>query len=139
MDSPDEALNPVDKIHIKTFDEIEIFGRNQESIEFRLEQLSEEWELERFCEFTIASLSLLGILLALLLHFSWLLLTVSILLLSMAHALYDRPSFMFYYFRRKGKRTRKEIEEERHALKALRGDYQSILDPADALQSAMKE
>jgi len=42
-------------------------------------------------------------------------------------------------FRRMGKRTRHEIEEERHALKALRGDYDRVFSTSEALEDAMKD
>jgi hypothetical protein len=43
------------------------------------------------------------------------------------------------YFRKLGFRTRAEIEKERYALKAIRGDFKYLLDVPNAVWNAVNK
>jgi hypothetical protein len=74
-------------------------------------------------------LALSGVALAALHDRRWLILPAVVLGLLLEHALHGWcPPVPV--LRRLGVRTRKEIERERYAMKALRGDFAAVLHPA---------
>ncbi|WP_342347875.1 hypothetical protein [uncultured Nitrospira sp.] len=95
------------------------------AIECRLKELDQEWDIERVLEANAASISLLGIGLGALYHRRWFLLPAAVAGFLLQHAIqgWCPPVPVF---RRLGIRTPDEIQQERHALKALRGDYRDI-------------
>lgn len=101
-----------------------------EAIERRLRELDEEWDIERALEANAASFSLLGLTLALAHDRRWLALPIGVAAFLLQHALqgWCPPVPVF---RRLGFRTAAEIAEERHALKALRGDFAALADGTD--------
>lgn len=96
-----------------------------EAISRRLEELDREWDVERTLEVNAATLTAVGAGFALLVdrRFAVVPLVVGGFLLQHALQGWCPP---LPVLRRMGVRTQSEIEEERHALKALRGDYQSV-------------
>ena len=92
-----------------------------EAVTARLGELDREWDTDRVLELEAAGMGLLGLALA-----AWkprlLLLPGVVALGLMLHATTGRYPLM-PLFRRLGVRTAREIERERHALKALRGDF----------------
>lgn len=101
---------------------VSYFARHPEEIGQRLEELDREWDIERVLEANAASFSLAGAALAATADRRWLLLPAGVAAFLLQHALQGWcPPVML--FRRLGVRTAREIEEERHALKYLRGDY----------------
>jgi hypothetical protein len=96
----------------------------------RLETLDTEWDIERTLEVNAASLASLGITASLLLRRRWLLalpLTVGLFLLQHGIQGWCPPLTVF---RRRQVRTRREIDLERYALKAIRGDFTGGQRPA---------
>ncbi|MCE5278114.1 MAG: YgaP-like transmembrane domain [Planctomycetaceae bacterium] len=92
-----------------------------ETIDRRLSQIDREWDIERTLEANAAVVLLLGVLLSL--RRRWLAvlpLAVGGFLLQHAVQGWCPPVELF---RRAGVRTMKEIDAERYALKALRGDF----------------
>jgi hypothetical protein len=91
-------------------------------IEDRLEELDQEWDIERILEANASSIILLGLGLATAVdrRFLWLPAAVAGFLLQHAVQGWCPPVTMF---RRWGVRTAAEIDQERYALKALRGDF----------------
>ncbi|NML18303.1 hypothetical protein [Azohydromonas caseinilytica] len=91
------------------------------AITARLGELDREWDTDRVLELEAASMGLLGVALA-----AWkprlLALPGVVALALMVQATTGRYPLM-PLFRRLGVRTAREIERERHALKALRGDF----------------
>ena len=88
----------------------------------RLEQLDREWDIERTIEANAATLALAGTLLGIFYSSYWLILPLLVTGFLLQHALQGWcPPVPI--LRRLGFRTAYEIEQERHALKALRGDY----------------
>ncbi len=96
----------------------------REAIDRRLADLDREWDIERALEANAASFSLLGLLLGFTVHYIWLLLSLVVGVFLLQHALQGWcPPVPI--MRRLGFRTRTEIDYERYALKALRGDFQN--------------
>jgi hypothetical protein len=99
--------------------------RTQSGIERRLGELDEEWDIERVLEANAASVALAGTVLAATVHKRWLMLPALVGGFLLQHATHGWcppvPAL-----RRLGYRTAREIETERIALKALRGDFGKI-------------
>lgn len=97
--------------------------QDDETIDKRIQELDEEKDLERVLEANAASLSLLGLALGVAFGRKWLLLPMVVGAFLLNHAVRGWcppvPAF-----RRMGVRTREEIDREKFALKALRGDYE---------------
>jgi hypothetical protein len=99
------------------------------AISRRIEELEAEWDMERWLEGNASALALSGVALAALHDRRWLILPAVVLGLLLEHALHGWcPPVPV--LRRLGVRTRKEIERERYAMKALRGDFAAVLHPA---------
>jgi hypothetical protein len=98
------------------------------AISRRIEELEAEWDMERWLEGNASVLALSGVGLAALHDRRWLILPTLVLGLLLEHALHGWcPPVPV--LRRLGVRTRKEIERERYAMKALRGDFAGVLHP----------
>lgn len=93
----------------------------------RLEELEQEWDIERMLEANAASASILGVTLGLTVDRKWFLFPAVIGGFLLQHAIQGWcPPLPV--FRRLGYRTQREIDEERYALKALRGDFDELCD-----------
>lgn len=91
-------------------------------IDDRLEELDREWDTERTLEVNAATLALSGTLLGAFSSRRWLLLPGVVTAFLLQHGLQGWcPPLLV--LRRLGIRTPQEIEAERYALKALRGDF----------------
>lgn len=101
-----------------------------EEIGKRLRVLDAEWDVERVLQANASVIVLLGLLLAASASRRFLLLPTAVFGFFAQHALqgWCPPVPVI---RRLGVRTQREIERERHALKALRGDFDGI-PPAGA-------
>jgi hypothetical protein len=104
----------------------------------RIDQLDEEWDIERWLETNASALALTGTLLGLFVNKKFLAIPCVVLPFLLQHALQGWcPPVPF--FRRQGVRTRREIDAEKYALKALRGDFLDVVpngDPAAAGRAA---
>jgi hypothetical protein len=98
----------------------------------RIEALDDEWDIERYLEVLAPTISLTGVTLALFRGRRWLAVPATVLGFLIQHAVqgWCPPLALL---RRLGVRTRREIEEERYALKTLRGDFSDL--PPDAPQN----
>lgn len=101
-----------------------------EVIEQRLDELDREWDIERTLEANAASIMLAGVGLGAFVdrRFLWLPAAVGGFLLQHALQGWCPPVPLF---RRLGVRTQGEIEQERYALKALRGDFAGTGEAAE--------
>ena len=100
-------------------------NRGPDAIARRLRELDEEWDIERMLEANAASVSLLGVTLGLTSNRIFFLLPGVVAAFLLQHAVQGWcPPVPI--FRRRGVRTMREIDEERFALKALRGDFRSL-------------
>jgi hypothetical protein len=113
---------------------VEYYASHPDKIESRLRELDEEWDIERVLETGSSALTLTGLLLSIVRGRKWLLLSLGVQSFFMQHALqgWCPPLPMF---RRLGFRTRREIDEERYALKTLRGDFRNCSTAQDALRA----
>lgn len=92
------------------------------AIERRLAELDEEWDIERRLETNAATAVVVGCTLSLAVDRRFILLPLAVGGFLLQHALQGWCPPM-PIFRAMGVRTQSEIEEERYALKALRGDF----------------
>ncbi|MCU0878923.1 MAG: hypothetical protein MUF06_14155 [Pirellulaceae bacterium] len=100
-------------------------GAQADQIERRLEALDREWDVERTLEANAATVALVGLGLGALVDRRFLALPAVVATFLLQHAVQGWcPPLPL--FRRLGVRTQPEIEEERYALKALRGDFNGI-------------
>jgi hypothetical protein len=95
------------------------------AIDRRLAALDKEWDIERYLETMAPTFSLIGLALGLTKNRKWLALPVVVQGFFLQHALqgWCPPVPLL---RRLGVRTIEEINEERFALKALRGDFDDL-------------
>jgi hypothetical protein len=102
--------------------------------EARILELEKEWDIERALELNAAALGLSGVLLSTR-NRNWLILPGVVTAFLIQHAVqgWCPPIELF---RALGVRTRKEIDQEKYALKALRGDFKEIQGIKDAWQKA---
>jgi hypothetical protein len=95
------------------------------AIDARLAQLDQEWDIERMLEANAATVSLIGLTLGAAVNRKWFALPAVVAGFLLQHALQGWcPPLPV--FRRWGFRTASEIDYERYALKALRGDFRSL-------------
>jgi hypothetical protein len=98
-------------------------GAGPAAIDQRLAELEEEWDIERCLETMAPTLTLTGLVLGLGVSRKWMLLPIVVQTFFLQHALQGWcPPIPV--MRRLGVRTSEEINEERIALKALRGDFE---------------
>jgi hypothetical protein len=97
------------------------FAEHPGEIRRRLKELDEEWDIERLLQANAASLALCGTVLGLTRSRSYLILSTFVAAFLLQHAIsgWCPPVPLL---RRLGFRTPSEIDRERNALKALRGD-----------------
>ncbi|ACB73880.1 hypothetical protein [Opitutus terrae] len=102
-------------------------SRSPAEIDERIEQLEREWGIERYLQLNVAAVGLSTAALAATQDRRWGWLTCGGLAFFLVHALlgFDPPLPLL---RRRGIRTRSEINQEIHALKALRGDFRPVDD-----------
>lgn len=104
-------------------------------LEARLAELEREWDIERTLQANASTLVTLGVALGLAVDRRFLLLPAAVLGFFAQHALQGWcPPIPI--FRRRGVRTAREIERERYAVKALRGDFDDVPAPGAAEPSA---
>jgi Protein of unknown function (DUF2892) len=98
--------------------------KHKNEIARRLQELDEEWDIERAIEANAGAVTLLGLTFGLLGRSRWFLLPAAASGFLLQHAVQGWcPPIPV--LRRLGYRTSFEIEQERQALKLLRGDYKS--------------
>ncbi len=125
-------LNTSDKINRELREETRhniasIASQGQNAIDERLEELAREWDIERLLECNASSLAFTGVALGALVDRRYLILSALVTGFLFQHAIQGWcPPLPI--LRRLGFRTSHEIDEERQALKILRGDYQDFSD-----------
>lgn len=99
-----------------------VANRGRPAIDRRLEELDREWDIERTLEANAAAIALTGIVLGATLNRRFYTLSGAVTGYLLLHAVQGWcPPLPI--LRRLGIRTSAEINEERYALKALRGDF----------------
>jgi hypothetical protein len=115
-------------------------GESNAALSRRLESLDREWDMERALETNASAIALGGLLLGLLVNRKFLAIPCLVLPFLLQHATQGWcPPVPF--FRSRGIRTRKEIDTEKFAVKALRGDFAGVEgrdDPTDRARAAWR-
>lgn len=101
----------------------------------RIKELDLEWDIERYLEANAAILTSIGAILGLKKSRNWFILPLTVSAFLFQHAVqgWCPPVSVF---RRLGIRTRREIEVEKYALKALRRDFDVISDQDSSINRA---
>ena len=100
-------------------------GATAEQLTRHIEDLEKEWDIERFLEMNASALALTGVVLGLLWNRKFFLIPCLVLPFLFHHAIRGWcPPIPF--LRRRGIRTRREIDLEKYAIKALRGDFAAV-------------
>lgn len=107
------------------------------AMELRLAELDAEWDVERAIELNASVLAFAGTLLGAFVSPYWLILPALVTTFLFQHALQGWcPPIPV--LRRFGFRTVYEIERERQALKAIRGDYAIVTQASDKADAALR-
>lgn len=108
-----------------------------EAIERRLRELDQEWDIERALEANASTIALIGLGLGAFVDRRLYVLPALVCGFLLQHALqgWCPPVPLFRHL---GIRTASEIDHERYALKALRGDFRSLSDN-DGMQRSTNE
>lgn len=118
----DQEIN--ERIHRELEARVYYYAQRPSEIESRLRELDQEWDIERVLETNAGILSLLGVTLGAL-RGRWFILPGVVAAFLVQHAV-EGWCPPVPVFRRLGIRTTREINHERFALKALRGDFVSV-------------
>lgn len=121
--TPEEKNIEIDE---KSITNIKKYGNlSAAEITQRLDELKNEWDIEKTLEVNASVLMLTGLVLGKLANRSWLVLPGIVATFLLQHGLqgWCPPLTVF---RAMGIRTRREIDEEIYALKVLRGDFDTL-------------
>ena len=111
--------------------------KSKEEIAQRINALEHEWDIDQVLELNAASLAFTGTLMALLKSKRWLLLTAASAFFLGQHAIQGKNP-VTTLLRKMGFRTRREIDRELYALRALRGDFNGLPEHSEAEEEAVK-
>lgn len=129
------------RIREETANRVRYYQRHPDEIPSRLRVLAEEWDIERAIEANASALAFAGVAMSVTGgNRRWLALSALVTAFLFQHAIQGWcPPIPI--LRRLGFRTSYEIEQERTALKALRGDFSQVRnssEPADAAFEAAR-
>ena len=126
-DHTSDAVN--EQIRKKTRSSVAaLAGADSQQIDKRLRELDEEWDVERVLEANASIAILTGVTLGSAVDRRWFALSAVVATFLLQHAVQGRCPPM-PILRRMGFRTSSEIDVERYALKALRGDFANLDRP----------
>ena len=117
----DEAINR--RIQAQIEQRIAYYADHMAEIDLRLAELDREWDIERTIEANAATVALTGCILGATVDRRWFVFPAIVSAFLLQHAVqgWCPPVPVL---RRLGVRTADEINQERYALKALRGDFE---------------
>ncbi len=131
-----EAVNR--DIHAQMLERLVYLALHPERIDQRLAELDREWDIERALEANASTFALAGLTLGFTVDRRWFALPALVAGFLLQHAVQGWcPPLPV--LRRLGFRTPREIDQERYALKALRGDFRQVEDAMARLQAARTE
>jgi hypothetical protein len=104
--------------------------RGRDAISHRLDDLDQEWDIERTLEANAASAAFIGSALTLFVDRRFAIIPALVGGFLLQHAVQGWCPPLAVW-RRLGVRTQSEIDEERYALKALRGDFRDVRPPSE--------
>jgi len=105
-------------------------------VDRRITELEKEWDVERSVELNCAILAIAGTALGVLVHRRWFALPV-LAATFLAQNSIQGWSPLIPLFKKFGFRNKKEINREKYALKALRGDFKRIGGDSDKAYKAV--
>jgi hypothetical protein len=113
-------------------------NRNAAVISARINKLDREWDIERYLGVNMSTLALIGLALAYFVHINWLILPAIILIFFFQHSVqgWCPPLPILRLFKI---RTKEEIEQEKYALKILRGDLDSVTSTSNQDVGLLRE
>jgi hypothetical protein len=131
--SPENANDRIDRATQRRV--LRAAGESKPALSRRLAELDSEWDMERVLETNASALALGGVLLGLLVNKKFFAIPCFVLPFLLLHAVegWCPPVPMF---RSRGVRTRKEIDTEKFAMKAIRGDFAGVDTESDPNQRA---
>ncbi len=117
---------------------VRYYDKHPDEIDSRLKELEEEWDIERAIEANASAIAFTGIALGVTTgNRRWLALPAAVTGFLFQHAIQGWcPPIPI--LRRLGFRTSHEIEQERQALKALRGDFDAVANSSDKPLAALR-
>jgi hypothetical protein len=123
---PEHTSREVNRqIEAQIADSVRWHAAHPEGIDRRLRELDREWDVERTLEANASTLAFTGVVLGATVDKRWLALPALVTAFLFQHAVQGWcPPVPI--LRRVGFRTMREIDTERYALKALRGDFGPI-------------
>lgn len=124
-----------ERIRLGTVENIARVISSPETIDTRLRDLDREWDIERVLELNASLLAFSGVVLGKFVNRKWLYLSMGVTGFLAQHALQGWcPPLPV--LRRMGVRTCREIEQERNALKMIRGDLNYMPESVDPRRQA---
>jgi len=110
-------------------------GQTPTALSRRIGELEDEWDVERWLELNASALAFTGTVLGIFVNKKFFAIPCIVLPFLFQHAIQGWcPPIPI--LRRRGVRTRREIDAEKFALKALRGDFAHVAKNGDAQKSA---
>lgn len=102
-------------------------------LDAHIRELDREWDVERILETMASSITLVGLAVGTFVNSWWLLLPAFVMSFFLLHAIQGWcPPLPV--IRRMGRRTRKEIDAEKFAMKALRGDFDGLATATNRIE-----
>lgn len=136
--STEKANREIDR---KTLENIRQHSNlSDQQISQRLSELSREWDMEKTLEVNASSLAFIGLALGTFVNKRWYILPGVVATFLLQHGLQGWcPPLPL--FRKMGIRTRREIDEEKYALKVFRGDLDNLsaTSSPEEIQKAMRK
>ena len=135
---PENTADSVnEEIEWQIEERVRYYAGHPKKIARRLRELEEEWDIERAIEANAAAIGFSGIVLGATVDWRWLTLPAVVTAFLFQHAVqgWCPPVPVL---RRLGFRTANEIEKERTALKAIRGDFSDVAKAEDQAGAALE-
>ena len=114
-------------------------NKSSEEISARIDELDKEWDIERYLGVNMSTLALTGLAVAALTkNKHWNILPAVVLAFFFQHSVqgWCPPLPILRHFK---KRTSKEIEEEKYALKLMRGDFNDVTSASNQEVEKLKQ
>lgn len=112
-------------------------GKTRYEISKRIEELNNEWDIGRHVETRAGIISMIGLILGLNKNKKWLVLPLIATTFLLQYSILGWAPPV-YFLRKFGVRTKQEIDVEKYALKALRGDFDDISSQESRIECAEK-
>lgn len=131
------SADAAERVRQRTQESVAYYAARLDEVEHRLDELEREWDIDRTLEANAATVALGGLALAIIGGRKWLLLPIAAVAFLLQHAAqgWCAPADWLHQM---GVRTKSEIDEERYALKALRGDFLNIKTEGDCVSRAQR-